>query len=326
MKRMLKRMLKQVLVVLMWYVMRYLVWILPLRVTYALGALGGRMLCAVSRGKALVIAAEFARIFPAASPDEIRIMVRDSFVIYAVSELEVLLYPRLSPTFVKRFVMIDGIEHLDAALDAGKGVLLFQAHFGAFQMVMPVIGHSGYVMNQISASAEVWKRDDTAALERKGLDLKARYERLLPVKHIPVHGSLRPVFRALSANEIVGVTIDGGEGAKTETIRFLGREANFQSGGVDLALRTGAAIVPAFLLTEKGLRHRLVLGEPVYPGASGDQDDRVGAILHGFAERLERLVREHPGHYGFTLGLRRMLAGTDAFPFFRDYGDGVEAE
>ena len=102
---------------------------------------------------------------------------------------------------------------------------------GAFQMTMPVIGYTGYKMNQISASASLWKENITSEIQRQTFDLKAKYEYTLPVKHISITSSLKPVFRALETNEIVGITVDGGGGKKVVQIKFLGRDANFQRGG-----------------------------------------------------------------------------------------------
>ena len=243
---------KQVAKLVMWYPLRVLVRMLPLRFTWVIGVGGGLLLHAISRRRQRAMAEEFRRILPAASPAEVARLVRESFVTYAVSEIEVLLYPVLTPARIARIARIEGREHLDAALAAGRGVLLFQAHFGAFQMTMPVIGHSGYTMSQVSALAGSLKDDAETDTHRHVLDIKERHELALPVHLIPVTGSLRAVFTALAANEIVGITVDGGVGKRPLALPFLGREAHFQAGGVDIALRTGAAILPAFIYTEGG--------------------------------------------------------------------------
>jgi KDO2-lipid IV(A) lauroyltransferase len=149
--------------------------------------------------------------------------------------------------------------------------------------------------------------------------IKAAYEERLPVQHISVAASMRPVFRALERNEIVGITVDGGGGSRTVRLPFLGRAANFQTGAPDLALRTGAAIVPAFIVTGPGLRHRLTLHPPLAFDAAAGRDAARREILAGFAALLEGYVRRHLDHYGYTLCLRRLKAREDDYPFFEDY-------
>lgn len=315
-----KALIKEIMVFLMWYPLRIVINILPLRAAYAIGAAGGLLLYLLSGDKHKIMTKELTKIMPEKNADEIKKIIRGSFVNYCVSEMEVLLYPSLNTGFIKKNVTIEGREHLDAALAKGKGVLLFQAHFGAFQMTMPAIGYSGYKMNQISASASLWKDNaGVSRMQQKAYNIKASYEYSLPVRHISVKSSLRPVFSALEKNEIVGITVDGGGGNKTVLIDFLGRKANFQQGSADLAIRTGAEIVPAFIITETGLKHRLMLHPPIKISVVSDRDALIRETLQEFSRILEGYVFRYPSHYGYTLFLRSSRAFRDQYPFFADY-------
>lgn len=314
-----KALVKKAMILLMWYPLRMVVSFLPLPLVARIGGAGGRILHFLSREKQRVMLEEFRRVFPGRSEADLRAEVRESFVNYCCSELEVLLYPSMDRGYVDRVFTIEGREHLDAALARGRGVLLFQAHFGAFQMTMPAIGYCGYVMNQISVSAAVWKEGNPSDAGNRMMDIKARHEYALPVRHIPISSSLRPVFRALERNEIVGITVDGGGGNKPVPLRFLGRDAFFQAGAADLAYRTGAAVVPAFVATEPGLRHRLVLHPPIAVAREKGKEESRIAVLREFASLLESHVFRRPNHYGYTLCLRRLRAGIDPYPFFADH-------
>jgi lauroyl/myristoyl acyltransferase len=130
---------------------------------------------------------------------------------------------------------------------------------------------------------------------------------------------MRPVFSALERNEIVGITVDGGGGRKIVPIRFLGRNANFQKGAADLATRTNAEIVPAFIITENSLKHRLILHQPIKFTRIKERDENIKEVLHKFARILEGYVYKYPSHYGYTLYLRRSRASLDPYRFFQDY-------
>ena len=320
-----KALVKKLLILFMWYPLRIAIAFLPLPLVARIGRGGGRVLHLLSREKRGVMLEEFRRVLPGRSEPELIALVRESFANYCCSELEVLLYPSMDRRYIDRVFVIEGKEHLDAALARGRGVLLYQAHFGAFQMTMPAIGYSGYSMNQISASASVWKDGNASAAGNRMMDIKARYEYTLPVRHIPIASSLRPVFRALERNEIVGITVDGGGGRKIVPLRFLGRDSFFQTGPADLAIRTGAAIVPAFVTTEPGLRHRLVLHPPIAVDEGLAKEEGRLAILRVFVSLLESHVMRRPDHYGYTLCLRRLRARVDPYAFFADYGDPAGA-
>lgn len=321
---------KRAMIQLLFSPARVLIRHLPLGAVCRLGRAGGRLLCAISPERRALMERELRATLPGRERGEYRRLVGASFANYGASEIEVLLYPALNRRLMERLVTVEGREHLDAALDAGRGVLLFQAHFGAFQMTMPAIGFSGYRMNQISASAAMWKGSGISDAPERMHAIKASYEERLPVRHISVDSSMRPVFRALERNEIVGITVDGGGGRGRKTVRlpFLGRVANFQTGAPDLALRTGAAIVPAFIVSEKGLRHRLTIHPPLHADPTDGRDENRVAILRQFVELLERYVLRRPDHYGYTLCLRRLRAPLDEYPFFEDYvtTDGPAAD
>lgn len=311
--------IKDLALLVYWYPLRFCIRFIPLLWIYRLGKIGGSLLFLISKQKRLILSDELKQVFPDLNAKSINIIVKDSFANYCMSELEVLLYPEINKEYISKHISMEGMEHLEKALSHGSGVLLLQAHFGAFQMVLPILGHCGYVINQISASASLWKSHATSAIQKIALDRKAQYENRLPIKHFPVGNIPRPLFMALRRNEIVGITSDGGAARKTVEVRFLGRTANFPQGVADLALKTGAVIVPAFIITGKNLFHRLVFHPPLEKKNHSDPSAEAAAIMQDFADILSDYVRRYPNHYGYTLCLRRVMAATDEHPLFADY-------
>ncbi len=311
--------IKDLALLVYWYPLRFCIRFIPLSWIYRLGKIGGSLLFLISKQKRLILSDELKQIFPDLKAKSIDGIVKDSFANYCMSELEVLLYPEINKVYISKHISMEGVEHLEKALSRGSGVLLLQAHFGAFQMVLPILGHCGYVINQISASASLWKSHATSAIQKIALDKKARYENRLPIKHFPVGNIPRPLFMALRRNEIVGITSDGGAARKTVDVRFLGRKANFPQGVADLALKTGAVIVPVFIITGKNLSHRLVFHPPLGTKNHPDPSAEATAIMQDFADILSDYVRRYPHHYGYTMCLRRVMASSDEHPLFADY-------
>ena len=313
------RLFKDLALLIYWFPLKACIRFIPLSGVYHLGEIGGYLLYLISKEKRQVLHNELKRIIPYGNTKKNSQIIRKSFTNYCISELEVLLYPSIDSDYIRKNVSIIGREYLDKALSNGTGVILLQAHFGAFQMVLPILGHCGYVINQISASASVWKSHATTAIQKISLDKKAQYENLLPIKHFPIGEFLRPLFRALHRNEIVGVTTDGGAARKIVEVRFLGRKANFPRGAADLALKTGAVIIPVFIITEKNLYHRLVFHPPLIKKGDSDKYSSAASIMQDFANILTDYINQYPHHYGFTLCLRRMMASLDEYPLFVDY-------
>lgn len=255
-------------------------------------------------------------------------ILADTFQLTMYNELEVLRYPYLAPGTIDEVCTIVGREHLDAALARGKGAIVLIGHFGANQMIMPALGHVGYRMSQLSAPPPVWaeilKETRTTPLWKKTLERRWQLEQLLPVQHINVFRFLRPAFDCLHRNEVLGLAFDGGGGQKWETVDFLGRRANFSVQPVQIWKKTGAALLPTYVLRRPGeARHQVVIG-PALEWAGSPK-----ASLQAIARVFEPWVWQWPEHYLHFLQMRRKVRGTDVFPMFDDYpplpGGGMSA-
>jgi KDO2-lipid IV(A) lauroyltransferase len=245
-------------------------------------------------------------------------ILRDTFRLTMYNELEVLRYPYLNPTTIGDVCEIVGREHLDAALKKGKGAIVLIGHFGANQMIMPALGHVGYKMSQLSAPPPVWAeilRDSrTTPLWKKTLERRWELEKLLPVQHINVFRFLRPAFDCLHNNETLGLAFDGGGGKKWVKVDFCGRKGNFSTQPAQIWKKTGAALLPTYVLRHPGdARHRVVITEEL-PWAGSNE-----ASLQALAARFEEWVWRWPEHYLHFLQMRRRVRGTDVFPLFDDY-------
>jgi KDO2-lipid IV(A) lauroyltransferase len=168
---------------------------------------------------------------------------------------------------------VQGIEHLDAALTAGKGVLLATAHLGSWTLPPRYLGERGHHIvsllrlpgHPVAAAAEA------AAITRMG---HIFYNTPLTREH--AHACLK----LLRSNGILFIVAD--RRSADVKVDFLGQPAWCATGTASLHLRTGAAIVPAYSV-RVGNGHRLVFEPALDVIASGDRkaDERtITAELH----------------------------------------------
>jgi len=137
---------------------------------------------------------------------------------------------------IERLVTVHGWEHVDEALLAGKGLILVVAHFGNVDVIAQMFAIRRYPITVAAEHLQPEKlyRYVTSLRASKGIRL------------IPVDRLLRPLFRALSRNEIIGLAVDRNLTGTGTLTRFFGAPALLPDGAVRVALRTGAALVPAF--------------------------------------------------------------------------------
>jgi len=251
-------------------------------------------------------------------------IIRDAYRAAMFNEMEVLRYSELSSETIGQVCEIEGLEHLDAALTAGKGAIILIGHFGANQMIMPALGHMGYPMHQLSAPPPVWAEilRDTRSnpIWERVLARRWALEKRLPVQHINVFRFLRPAFECLKSNEILGLAFDGGGGQSWTQVELLGRTANVSTQPIQLWRKTGACVLPTVVLRPQGeRRHRVVITAPLQwqEGATRAEEDQVN--MQAYVDQFSQWVLQYPEHYLQFMLMRRRVRGTDVHPFFTDY-------
>ncbi len=195
------------------------------------------------------------------------------------------------PESVQRMVRIDGIENLQAALAKGKGVIALGAHIGNFVLVGARLGVEGYPCSTLFRVPPEQK-------------IKAIIERYLPYFHQkiipsrPRHMAVRQVLGALKKNEIVFILGDNLKKGKIQSILF-GQPVPSPRGPVSLALRTGAPVVPLYLVRnyEGGLH--LIIEPEISLTRNGDLLSDITHNTQEIVRYLENLIRRYPDQWSW---------------------------
>ena len=230
---------------------------------------------ATPRGRAAV-RANLATIAP-----ERRLSARRVFVNQVLQYLEVFQIARLDRKRFDAVVRVEGWDNFLCAQRLGKGVIFGSAHLGPIAMVGQVLMTRGYTL---TLPAEKTDSEFMHAVNR------ARQAQGLVL--VPIDSALG-IHRVIRDGGALGILADRAVTGVGERVEFFGRPALLPSAHVALALRTGAALLPAFAWREKGLLVARI-EEPLKLVSTGDRDADVRAGVRQFAARLERYVKEHP--------------------------------
>lgn len=312
---------KDILRWLYWYPFRLFIQVFPPGVVYFIGRCAGNILYSLARRRKKLIEGVLPFVINKnTGVQKQKEVIKRAFIISCQNELEVLLYPRLTPSIAQSLVKCEGLEYLNEALEKRKGVILLFAHFGANQMIMPAIGYRGYKMNQISAPATVWKEKlpnkKFTPMGEKALEIRWKHERSLPVKHINVFGSFKDAFLCLKRNEIIGIAIDGGGGKDRIDVDFLGRKALFSIGAIKIAMRTGCTVLPTFMVRDKKGYNIMIIEPPLKIIKGENEIDTIQKNLAYFVKLLEWYVLRYPYNYLNFLALRQFMSEKGDIPFF----------
>ena len=317
---MLRSIVKDIFVWFYWYPLRWFIQKIPIRYAYLLARLSGGGAYYLFVKKRLKLKDELLYILKDVEKYDCEKIIKDAFKVNFFNEFEVFLYNRLNRENIVSLVECIGLENIDNALKAEKGVMLLFAHFGANQMVMPAMGCRGYRMSQMSAPPTVWvekmPNKKFSKMGMRALELRWQQELSLPVTHINIFGPLKKVFSTLKNNEILGIAIDGGGGEKRVAVDVLGRKVSFSTGAVEIAMRTGCTVLPVFMTRAKDGRNRMTIEAPLNIYSLKDDKDAVQRNISTFVKRFEPYLLDFPSHYINFLAVRRIMESQGDAPFF----------
>ncbi len=226
------------------------------------------------------------RVDPSLAGAALRKKVRETFESYARYYEESFRLPGTSAADLDAGFTHEGYEHLDAALDAGKGAIMAMPHLGGWEW-------SGFWLTQV-----------------KGFPVTAVVERLDPPDLFDWFVGLRRSFgfevvplgpeagtataRALKANHTLALLCDRDLAGNGPEVEFFGERTTLPGGPATLALRTGAPILPtAIYFDGPSSRHAVVL-PPLDTARQGRLREDVQRVTQDLAHALETLIRRAP--------------------------------
>ncbi|MCK9230063.1 MAG: lysophospholipid acyltransferase family protein [Syntrophales bacterium] len=226
--------------------------------------------------------------FPEKSKAERVAIVKRVFRNLGIVASEFFDLPRLTERNIADVVRVEGREHCRKALEKGKGVLLFGAHLGNWELEAVAFS---LLLKPLTV---IYRPLDSAVLDTLVFKIRSC------TGNTPVSKtrSMRTMLRSLKNNEILGILIDQNvDWYEGPFVDFFGRPACTSEGVALLALHTGAPVIPAYMVREPDNRYRLVIGEEIDIVRTGDRTDDIRANTQRFTTIIEHSIRRYPDQW-----------------------------
>ncbi len=172
-----------------------------------------------------------------ASRRDLTITGRQVFKTQALNYVDLFSIPHLPPDFWSKNVRIIGKEHFDRAYAEGKGIILASVHLGNLDLLVQTASIVGVKVAVIIEPLN----------PPKLLDLVTGLRSSRGVTFIPV--STRGIITAaktLRRGGVVALACDRDIQDRGMQVSLFGEPAKLPTGAIELAMITGAAIVPVF--------------------------------------------------------------------------------
>ena len=183
----------------------------------------------------------------------------------------------------------DGLENYLVAKAHGKGVLVLTGHLGAWELSSFYHSLMGYPMGMVI------RRLDNRTLDEFVNGIRCMHGNRVLHKDDFARGLLT----AMRAGDTVGILMDTNmTPPQGEFVKFFGITACTASGLARVALKTGAAVLPGFMLWEPGeQKYVLHFGPELQFARSGNPEADVLAATQQCNDVLESWIRRYPDQW-----------------------------
>ncbi|MBF0553560.1 MAG: lysophospholipid acyltransferase family protein [Nitrospirae bacterium] len=303
-----------------WFPLRTIAKLLPLRTAYSITRLLAFLVCIFYKEFKDKIKEQLVCIVP--DKDNLRELDRlsEETIVYDLKRrMEELLLGTMSKETIDRIITYEGWENLNETVARGKGTIILLSHFGSFFMILPALAFKGYRISQIVGPSPYRNK-----IQKMILRARHSENAKLPVNFIFSENGLRPIFTALKNNELIALALDGRAGDIWVDVRFFNRTAHFSQGILKLAIKTGAAILPTYIIRQQDDTHRLVFEKPIFTEGLPRDIGTVAEYTQRLVSILEGYVSKYPSHFAMIMAIvaENVRKGIYKKPLFKPVAGG----
>ncbi len=193
----------------------------------------------------------------------------------------------LNKNYVKNRIKIENLRRVQEVLRKGKGGIILAAHIGNWELGAAVMSFLGYSLVAIALPHKERPVNDLFNIQRE----------IWGITVIPTNGTIRKCLEALKENKLVALLADRAFGMHGEPVPFLNKTALIPKGAAVFSVKTGAPILPVFLLRNDDDSFTMIFEEPIFPPSLHPEavpDDVLSAVVKQYTRVMEQKIREYP--------------------------------
>lgn len=226
---------------------------------------------------------------PGASEDAVDRAARRAARHTAYYYADLVAFPRMDlDEFLRKRLVIDGIDSLRAAAATGKGVVLASAHYGNPEIAVQGLAPLGI---RVFALTEPLRPRQLSDLTHRLREAHGHIYRTASFDGI------KEAIRRLRSGEIVAVLFDRDIQGTGVMVPFRGRLMRAPTGAIDLALRTGAIVFPAMVRRTGRYTLHAKLGPAMPVTVHGDRERDLRENLARLLAIFEEHMAADPGQW-----------------------------
>ncbi|HLF18146.1 MAG TPA: lysophospholipid acyltransferase family protein [Candidatus Omnitrophota bacterium] len=193
----------------------------------------------------------------------------------------------LTDEFIRDYITVEHIEHIQNTLAEGKGAIILTAHLGNWELGGALLGHLGYPLTIIALPHSERSVNSFFNLQRERHGNKV----------VQTNQAIRVCTDALKNKELVAIAADRDFSNSGEVMEFFGHKTILPKGAAVFSLKLDVPIIPTFLIREGQGRFRLTIEKPIAAAAVQsvpNEKERIYALMRIYLRVIEGKIRQYP--------------------------------
>jgi lauroyl/myristoyl acyltransferase len=283
---------KQALVYWLYRVLAGLFGLLPEPVVRRLGRGMGRAAALVARDRLAMAMRHQTRV--QGSDIDARRAAREVFAQYGRYWAETFwVRPRRRTSLLAR-TTLSGVEHLHAARDSGRGIVLALPHCGNWEIAGL---RASAEDTRVLAVAEALSNE---RIVEWFIDMRASMEIDIVIARKGASVT-RALIERLRAGGTIALLCDRDLTGRGVPVTLFGEETTMPAGPVALADRTGAVLLPVGTYFETGAGHTFEVHPPLEVPDAETAEQRIALGTQALAQVVEGIIRRAPEQWHLVL-------------------------
>jgi KDO2-lipid IV(A) lauroyltransferase len=193
-------------------------------------------------------------------------------------------FAKIDKAYIEKNVKVENLHYFDEALAKGRGAIALTAHLGNWELGGVMIALLKYPVWAVALEHKNKRVNDFFNFQRESKGLKV----------IPFGKAVKLCLEALKNKGVLALVGDRDFSEKGIVVDFFGKPTFFPAGAAVFSLKTGAPIVPGFMLRNGDDTLTLRLEEPIKFSPSGNTNKDIKDLILKYKIIIENYIRRFP--------------------------------
>lgn len=261
--------------------------LLPIKIGYSIATFLAILQFYISKKDREIVLGNLKAVLKTDDSATLRRIEKEVFINFAKYLVDFFRFSKLDKIYLESNVKFVGKDNLDKALKKGKGVIVLTAHIGNYELGGAVVALLGYPLNVV-------------ALDHKNKLVNSffiKQRRTAKMNVIPMGAALKRCYECLTKGEVIALLGDRDFSGHGIRVKFLGKDSSIPKGPAVLSLRTGALIVPAFIVRLPDDTFQFAFEKPISYSSTDNFDSDVQRITESCIKVIEENIRKYPSQW-----------------------------